>query len=82
MPRRRRRSRLARGTVAVAIGVVAGIVLFGIGANILWSSLIGLGTFGMSFGASFLVGGGAEGTDLDEGTGVAGLSGGDDVGGV
>jgi hypothetical protein len=82
MPARRRRSRKARGAVAVAIGVVAGIVLFGIGASVLWSSLIGLGTFGMSFGASFLVGGGAEGTDLDEGTGVAGLSGGDDVGDV
>lgn len=67
--------------VALALGICAGLVFFAIGASILWASFLGLGAFGMTFGASFLVGGGADGTDLDEGTGVAGLSGGDDFGG-
>ena len=80
MPRRRRRSRRAKGAVAIILGAVVGLVLFGVGASILWSSILGLGTFGISFGASFLVGGGAEGTDLDEGAGIAGLSSGDGFG--
>lgn len=80
MPKRRRRGRRAKGAVALLLGVVVGLVLFGVGASILWSSILGLGTFGISFGASFLVGGGAEGTDLDEGAGIAGLSSGDGFG--
>ena len=80
MPTRRRRSRRAKTIVSVLLGVVVGLVLFGIGASILWSGVIGVGTLGISLGASHLVGGGAEGTDLDEGAGVAGLSGGDGFG--
>ena len=74
MPNRLRRGRRAKGGVTIALGAVVGILLFGIGASIFWSTLIGLGTFGLSFGASFLVGGAAEGTDLDEVADDAGLS--------
>ena len=80
MPKRRRRGRWGKGGVTILLGAVVGLVLFGIGASVLWSSLIGFGTFGLSFGASFLVGGGAEGSDLVEGAGVAGLSSGDGFG--
>lgn len=80
-PRRRRRRWRAGVAIALALGIFAGLVFFAVGASVLWAAILGFGAFGMSFGASFLVGG-SEGTDLDEGTGVAGLSGGDDLGDV
>ncbi|MGH7003742.1 MAG: hypothetical protein ACREIP_07325 [Alphaproteobacteria bacterium] len=77
--RKRARRRRAGAAIALGLGVFAGLFLFAVGASVLWTLLTGLGVFGVTWGTGLLVGGGAAGTDLDEGTGI-GLSGDGDLG--
>lgn len=79
-PRRKRWRRRGFGAaVAIGLAFTIGVVFVAAGASLIWSGIAALGTGVVAWGAGFFVGGGADGTDLDEGAGL-GLSNDGDLG--
>ena len=78
-PQRRRRRKRVGAAFAIGLAILVGAVAFAAEAGVLWGigSILTGGAFG--YGTGWLVGGGADGTDLDDGTGI-GLSSDGDLG--
>jgi hypothetical protein len=79
--RRKRRRRRVGAAIAIGLAFTIGVVSLAGGASLIWGGIAALATGAVTWGASFFVGGGANGTDLDEGAGL-GLSNDGDLGDV